>query len=161
MINSPTESSVWAVKTTLSRQVRDLELHRRHKPDAFDQSDSGVALRTKTSLKIKIGLRALLLGLQQLRFGGKPVIEPRLRRLLHRFCRVQRALSYHHLLPRRAELVKPVRHIKDDFLVRSVEADIRHHQFLPCCCPGRVAFTEVDQQPLCVQLGPRQQRFSD
>jgi hypothetical protein len=49
-----------------------------------------------------------------------------------------------------------VSHIKDDFLVRAVEADIRHHQFLPRCCPGRAPFPEIDQQPLCVQLGPRQ-----
>ena len=61
-------------------------MHRRQKPDAFDQSDSGVALRTEAGLTIKIGLSALLLGLQQFGFGGKPVIEPRLRRLLHRFC---------------------------------------------------------------------------
>jgi hypothetical protein len=106
-------------------------------------------------------LRALLLRLEQFRFRGKSRVEPRLRRLLHRFRSIERALSYHHLLPRCAELVKPIRHIKNDFLVCSIETDVRHHQFLPCSCPDRIAFTEVDQQPLCVQLGPRQQRLSD
>jgi hypothetical protein len=99
--------------------------------------------------------------LEQFRFRRESRVEPRLRRLLYRFCRVERALSYHHFLSRRAELVKPVGYIKHDFLVRSVEAHICHHQFLPRCCPDRVAFTEVDQQPLCVQLGTRQQRLSD
>src|SRR5215475_2503136 len=102
-------------------QVGHPERHSRQKADAFDQSDSGVALRATASLKVEIRLRALLLGLKQFRFSGKPVIEARLRRLLHRFCRIEGALGYHHFLPRRAELVKPVGHIKDDFLMRSVE----------------------------------------
>ncbi len=90
------------------------------------------------------------LGLEQFRFGGEPVIEPGLRCLLHGFRRVQRALSYHHLLPRVAELVEAVCDVKHNFLVRSVKADICHHQLLACCCPGRFSFAKIEQQPLRV-----------
>jgi hypothetical protein len=74
-----------SIQTTLPWQVRNLEMHRRQKPNAFDQSDTGVALCTKASFEIKTRLRTLLLGLQQFGFRGKPVIKPRLRRLFHRF----------------------------------------------------------------------------
>src|SRR5262249_50976427 len=114
-----------------------------------------------TGLKIKIGLRALLLCLEQFRLGGKPVIEPGLCRLLHGFRCFQCALSYHYLLSRSAQLVKAVGHIKDNFLMRAVETDIRHHQFLPRRCSDRIASAEVEQQPLRGQLAASQQRFGD
>ena len=154
----PADEVATALGTTTvavnSALLRARERIAREAPDPSAMSDP-------ESPEIKTRLRTLLLGLQQLGFSGKSVIKARLRRLLDCFCRVQRALSYHHFLPRRAELVKAVGHIKDDFLVRSIEADIRHHQFLPRCCPDRAALAEVDQQPFCVQLGPRQQRLGD
>src|SRR3954452_1254203 len=101
-------------------QICHFERHRRHKADALDESHSGIALRTEAGLKIEIRLRALLLCLEQFGFRGKSRIEARLRGLLHGFCRVQRALSYNYFLPGRAELVKAVGHIEDNFLVRSV-----------------------------------------
>src|SRR5260370_20228863 len=116
-------------------QICHFERHGRQKSDALDQSYSRVTLRTEAGLKIKIRLRTLLLGLEQFGFGRKPGIESRLCCLLHGFRSVQRALSYQHLLPRGTELVKMVSHIQDDFLVRAVEADIRHHEPLARCCP--------------------------
>src|SRR2546422_6478581 len=130
---------------TFLRQICYFERHGWQKTDALDESYSGIALHTEAGLKIKIGLRTLLLGLEQFRFGGKPVIEPGLRCLLHGFRRVQRALSYYHLLPRGAELVEAVGHIKDNFLVCSIETDVRHHQLLPRRFPCRFSFTKVEQ----------------
>jgi hypothetical protein len=100
-------------------------------------------------------LCALLLRLEQFRFRSESGVEPRLCCLLHGFRCIQRALSYHHFLPRGAELIKSVRHVKYDFLMRSIEADIRHHQLLPCGCPRRFSFTKVEQQPLRRQLAAR------
>src|SRR6266481_8742708 len=106
---------------TCLRQICHFERHSRQKADALDESNSGVALRADACLKIKIGLRALLLCLEQFGFRGESGIEARLRRLLHRFRSIECALSYHHFLPCRAELIKPVGHIKYDFLMRSIE----------------------------------------
>ena len=43
--------------------------------------------------------------------------------------------------------------------MRSVETDIRHHQFLSRHCSGRAASAEVEQQPFRGQLTAGQQRF--
>ena len=93
-----------------------------------------------------------------IRFGGEPVIEPGLR-------------SSPRFSPRpaRSELPSPFavrcrvgrsgRSHQTQFLVRSVKADICHHELLACCCPGRFSFAKIEQQPFHVYLSTRQQRF--
>src|SRR5256885_16586345 len=64
----------------------------------------------------------------------------------------RRVIKKKKLLARCAELVKTVGHIKDDLLMRAVEADVCHQQLLRRRCGGCFAFADIEQDPLHVEF---------
>jgi hypothetical protein len=56
------------------------------------------------------------------------------------------------LLTSGAEFVETIRHFENDSLVRSVEADVRHHKTFLGRRHRGASFAEIQQQPFRVQL---------